>query len=142
MNQFIAPILGGVCIGLSSVLMMLLLGRITGLSGILWGWISHFREFSWRMFFIVRLILGSLIVHYGFDFPRPDPSDAGWLLMILGGFLVGFGTSLGSGCTSGHGVCGIGRLSLRSLVATLTFMGSCFLTVTVMRHVLTVGSGS
>ena len=132
MDAFLMPLIGGGLIGFAAVIMLLLLGRITGISGILWG--SFFDEGkAWRWKFLVGLMLGPLIYHSITLTPIPDQGH--WLTAIVGGVLVGVGVKLGSGCTSGHGVCGIGRLSVRSIVATITFMATGILTVYVFRHI-------
>lgn len=130
-------LIGGTLIGLSAVLLLWLNGQIAGISGIVNGALSPQKnDTSWRILFLVGLILGGFVYHintYIHFIPRtgfPMP------LLILAGFLVGFGTRLGSGCTSGHGVCGIGRISKRSIVATFLFLGSGMITVYVTRHVL------
>lgn len=130
--------IGGSMIGLAAALMLALNGRIAGVSGVLGGLVLDRKgsEAPWRGMFLVGLIVGALVVSR----LRPDLAVAamqtGWVGMIGAGLIVGFGTRMGSGCTSGHGVCGIGRLSRRSLVATCTFMAFGFLTVFVARHLL------
>ncbi len=130
----LGAILGGVMIGASASLLLLLNGRIAGISGILGGlFAAPSRETGWRAAFLVGLVLAPLAygllaglpaVHVGASFP----------LLALAGLLVGFGARLGSGCTSGHGVCGLARLSPRSMAATGTFMAVAILTVLVTRH--------
>jgi uncharacterized membrane protein YedE/YeeE len=130
---------GGVLIGVAAALMVVLLGRIAGISGIVGGLLqwTTWRQTSnwgWRLAFVLGLI-GSPLVWQWFALPAMElPRNP--LLIVLAGLLVGFGTRLGSGCTSGHGVCGLSRLSPRSLAATLTFMVTGALTVFVLRHVL------
>ena len=135
-NPFIAAALGGILIGLSAFLMMWLIGRIAGVSGIAAGIMSSAGKDNrgWRIAFVGGLILaGFLLKPFASTTALPSISP----LMLLGaGLLVGFGSVLGSGCTSGHGVCGLGRRSARSLVATLTFMGAAFITVFLLRHVV------
>ena len=138
MEQFIAPLLGGLLIGLSALAMLALLGRITGISGIFAGAITT-DPGSWRRMFLIGLVAGPLIYHWLASAPAPLPSEAGWPLTIVAGLLVGFGTRYAGGCTSGHGVCGIGRLSPRSIAATCMFMGAGIVTVFVTRHVLGAG---
>jgi uncharacterized membrane protein YedE/YeeE len=135
-NQLLLPLAGGLLIGISAVLLLLMLGRIAGISGILWNAVSAEPDNLWRWMFILGLLLGPLLYHSlaGIDYPAPNPSP--WWLAAIAGLLVGFGVRLGSGCTSGHGVCGLGRLSPRSLAATLTFMGTGIVTVYLLRHVL------
>lgn len=130
--------LGGALIGLSAVLFMLLQGRIAGVSGIVGGLIAPAAgDWQWRLAFVVGLIAGPLVyMAMGGALPPisfPVSAPAG---LIVAGLLVGFGTRLGGGCTSGHGVCGISRLSPRSLAATGAFMFTGVATVFVLRHVL------
>jgi uncharacterized membrane protein YedE/YeeE len=136
MFAYTTPLIGGLIIGLSSVALLLLLGRIAGISGIVWGAVSAQPDNAWRWLFVVGLLAGPLLYHGLSGVPYPTASALPWWQALLGGALVGFGTKMGSGCTSGHGVCGLGRLSPRSLVATLTFMATGIATVYVIRHVL------
>lgn len=132
-----ASLLGGMLIGLAAALMIHGLGRIAGISGIVGGLLrrSTGQEAGWRLAFVLGLILAPLI--YGIFAVMPAAEiNTGWTPLILAGLMVGFGSRLGSGCTSGHGVCGLSRLSLRSLVATCTFMGTGFLTTFIMQHLL------
>ena len=136
-TDFINATLGGLMIGTSAALMLWLFGRITGISGIFWNAISdslgyQFSHTAWRWFFIAGLVAGTWLAHQILAFELPAPRNAGPTMTILGGF----GTRLGSGCTSGHGICGIGRLSTRSLVATCCFMASGITTTFVVRHLL------
>lgn len=129
---------GGVLIGLSAVLLMAAIGRIAGASGIVGGLLTMRPdgEFAWRAIFVVGVLLGAGSVAM---IPGLRPAlayEASTPVLIAGGLLVGFGTALGSGCTSGHGICGLPRLSLRSLVATLLFMASAIATVAVVRHLI------
>jgi hypothetical protein len=128
---------GGALIGLASVFMLAFIGRIAGVSGILGGLISGGRSGDrlWRIVFLLGLVAGAVICRILFG-PLPVQLQAEGLPLIVAGLLVGFGTRLGSGCTSGHGVCGIARLSPRSLAATVTFMGAGILTVYITRHLL------
>lgn len=135
--DFINATIGGVMIACSVIIMMSLLGRVTGISGIVWQTINIEKgepNKLWRPAFVVGLIAGPVLVHFllGWEFPVAK-SDNVWLI-ILSGVLVGFGTKLGSGCTSGHGICGIGRFSFRSLVATVVFMSAGILTVAVVNN--------
>jgi uncharacterized membrane protein YedE/YeeE len=130
------PLIGGILIGISAVVMLLLLGRITGITSIVWSAISEVRESAWRWAFLIGLIAGPALYHLLSGTPAPAPNPSPWWLAAIAGLLVGYGTRLGSGCTSGHGVCGLGRLSIRSLIATLTFMAAGIATVYVLRHVL------
>ena len=127
---------GGLLIGLAAAMFVLLNGRIAGISGVLGGLLRPRRgDLGWRAAFVGGLVLAPLA--YGLFAPLPVPRiDAGPGLLVAAGLLVGLGTRYGSGCTSGHGVCGLSRLSARSLVATLLFMGAGFAAVFVMRHLL------
>jgi uncharacterized protein len=136
MLTYTIPLIGGLLIGASAVALLLFLGRIAGVSGIVWGAVSAQPDNSWRWLFVIGLLVGPLLFHTVTGTPYPAPSALQWWHAVIGGLLVGFGVTLGSGCTSGHGVCGIGRLSPRSIIATLTFMTSGIVTVYVVRHVL------
>lgn len=119
----INAILGGALIGIAASLMMLFNGRVTGISGIVAGVIRPRKlDVSWRIYFLMGLLLGGIVL----KFFRPDvfvqASSALWGDYVFAGLLVGFGTLLSNGCTSGHGVCGISRMSVRSIVATITFI--------------------
>lgn len=127
---------GGVLIGVAAALMVLLMGRITGISSIVGLLFAPERgDVAWRMAFAAGLI-GSPLVYALVAAVPATRIDAGIGALVLAGLLVGYGTRLGSGCTSGHGVCGLSRLSLRSLAATLAFMGAGFATVFVLRHLI------
>lgn len=128
---------GGLLIGLSASLLALLNGRIAGISGIVGGLLSSLPkdDVLWRLAFVAGLVGAPLVWQLGAALP-PMVIDADYPLLIVAGLLVGVSTRYGSGCTSGHGVCGISRLSPRSLVATLAFMASGFATVFVVRHLL------
>ncbi len=130
------PLAGGLLIGLSSVILLLAIGRLAGISGIVWGAVSAQPDNAWRWTFLVGLVAGPWLYHTLSGAPQPEPSQLQWWYAVAGGLLVGFGTKLGTGCTSGHGICGIGRMSPRSLTATITFMVTGFATVYVTRHVL------
>jgi uncharacterized membrane protein YedE/YeeE len=131
----ISALLGGALIGLASVLLMLLTGRIAGVSGILAGVVTRGgNDRGWRLAFIAGLIAAPLISGFvGYSLPMPQ-MPASWVLIAIAGLLVGFGSRLGSGCTSGHGVCGIARFSPRSLAATIIFMFTAMIVVAIMRH--------
>jgi uncharacterized membrane protein YedE/YeeE len=129
-------LLGGLLIGSASVLLLSLAGRVAGVSGILWGAVSAQATHLWRWLFLVGLVLGAAIAHQAFNAPLPQASDLPRGAAILGGLLVGLGVKVGNGCTSGHGVCGIGLSSGRSAAATVTFMACGILTVFVLRHAL------
>lgn len=130
-------LVGGTLIGLASVLMLLMIGRITGISGILAGVINWntIEGLSWRAAFVVGLILGAALYRL-FWGPLPLQLEAQGVMLVAAGLLVGIGTRVGSGCTSGHGVCGVARGSKRSITATLTFIGIAMLTVYITRHAL------
>ena len=133
----VSALLGGLLIGTSAALLLLLTGRLAGISGILGGLIHSARsEVGWRLAFLAGLFVAP-IVYVGFGGALPTVTlTASVGLLILAGLIVGFGTRLGAGCTSGHGVCGIGRGSPRSLAATAVFMGTAIVTVFITRHVL------
>lgn len=133
---YTTPLIGGLLIGISAVALLLFLGRIAGIGGIVWGAVSAQPDNAWRWLFILGLLVGPFLYHTATGTPYPGESPLQWWHAVAGGLLVGFGVKMGSGCTSGHGVCGIGRLSPRSLVATITFMATGILTVYVVRHVL------
>ncbi|MBW0146310.1 YeeE/YedE family protein [Marinobacter arenosus] len=129
---------GGVLIGLAAASFLLLNGRIAGISGILGGLLVPGRgDIAWRVAFLAGLIGAPALWILAAELP-PIEINASYPALIVAGLLVGIGTRYGSGCTSGHGVCGLSRLSLRSLVATLSFMGAGFLTVYMIRHVMGV----
>jgi uncharacterized protein len=127
---------GGVLIGVAAAMFFLLNGRIAGISGVLGGLLRPLRgDIAWRIAFVAGLAGAPLL--YALFTPLPLPTiEAGTGGLVVAGLLVGIGTRYGSGCTSGHGVCGISRLSVRSLAATATFMASGFITVFVLRHLL------
>jgi uncharacterized protein len=133
----ISALVGGGLIGLASVLLMLLTGRIAGISGILGGALAmHGNDRDWRLAFIAGLILAPLLsglAGYPLPLPLPQMPDS-WVLIAVAGLLVGFGSRLGGGCTSGHGVCGLARFSQRSLAATVIFMLTAMAVVAVMWH--------
>ncbi len=133
----VSALLGGALIGASAALFLVMNGRIAGISGILGGLIHSARnEISWRLAFLAGMFVAALIyVAFGGVLPPVVIGAPLWLL-IVAGLIVGFGTRLGAGCTSGHGVCGIGRGSPRSLAATATFMTTAILTVFITRHVM------
>jgi uncharacterized protein len=128
---------GGALIGLAAALLLLLNGRIAGISGIVGGLLPpRAGDILWRLLFVAGLAIGALCVRLYAGAPLAVPTGSSLFVLALGGVLVGFGSRLGSGCTSGHGICGLARLSPRSMVAVATFMGSAMLTVFVMRHLL------
>ena len=134
MDDLLSALAGGILIGASSLAMLGLLGRITGISGILGSVLTTRGENGWRWAFLAGLLLSQPLFYSFSSAVPPLPSDASWPLTILAGLLVGFGTRLGGGCTSGHGVCGVGRLAPRSIAATCTFIGAGMLTVYIVSH--------
>ncbi len=131
-----AALAGGILLGLASALFILLNGRILGVSGIIGGLFRpRAGDVGWRLFFVLGVLVAPLL-YFLVAGPSTVRIDAGWVTLVIAGLLVGIGTSYGSGCTSGHGICGLSRLSPRSLVATLAFMGSGFVTVYLARHAL------
>ena len=131
-----ASLAGGALIGISASLLILLNGRIAGITGIIGSLFKPNKgDVAWRIAFTFGLVISPIIWLMFGKLPEIQ-IDANNGLLIIAGLLVGFGTRLGSGCTSGHGVCGISRLSPRSIIATLAFMGTGFLTVFLTRHLL------
>lgn len=133
----VSAAIGGVLIGLSAVLLMMFTGRIAGVSGIVAGLINpQTSDRSWRAAFVAGLIaapIAAMLVGYGV--PKPQMPES-YITIIVGGLLIGFGSRLGSGCTSGHGICGIARLSQRSIVATGVFMVAAIIVVALTHHVV------
>lgn len=129
-----SSLIGGMLIGLAAAMFVLLNGRIAGISGVLGGLLTPLQgDVLWRVAFVVGIVAAPLA--YSFVLTLPSVQiDAGYAALVAAGLLVGVGTRYGAGCTSGHGVCGLSRLSLRSLMATGTFMGAGFVTVYVHRH--------
>ncbi|MGV3680775.1 MAG: YeeE/YedE family protein [Acidovorax sp.] len=132
-----AALAGGLVLGLAAAAFVLLHGRILGISGILGGLLHpRSKDVAWRVAFVLGLLAAPLLYRLAVGMTEVR-IDASWGMVVLAGLLVGVGTRFGSGCTSGHGVCGISRLSPRSLVATLAFMGAGFATVYLISHALT-----
>ena len=131
-----AALAGGALVGVAAAVFVLFNGRIAGISGVLGGLLKPVKgDLGWRIAFIAGLVAAPLA--YALFASVPEPRiDAGWGDLVIAGLLVGIGTRYGSGCTSGHGVCGLSRLSPRSLVATIAFMGAGFATVFVVRHLI------
>ena len=139
-NQFTpaTALAGGALIGLAAGMFALLNGRIAGISGVLGGLLNTVAgDRAWRLAFVFGLIAAPLVYALFAALPALQ-IDAGYGALVLAGLLVGFGARCGSGCTSGHGVCGLSRFSPRSLLATLVFMATGFATVFVMRHLLAI----
>ncbi len=136
MTEFtpVAGLVGGLLIGLSAAMLLIFAGRIAGISGIVNGMFTRDgKEVLWRGAFVVGLIIGPIIAS-NFNYSLPTNIEMTWPQVILGGIFVGLGTNLANGCTSGHGVCGIGRFSSRSIVATAIFMLVAMITVWLMRN--------
>ncbi|CAN5616602.1 YeeE/YedE thiosulfate transporter family protein [soil metagenome] len=136
LRTFANPLLGGALVGLAAAILLLFNGRVAGVSGIL----NRTFVDPWRSFFTLGLIVGGAAIYYlGGAWGTADFSDGtgiGLGQTVVAGLFVGFGTVLGSGCTSGHGVCGISRFSVRSIAATLIFIFAGFVTVTVLMNVI------
>ena len=131
-----SALIGGAIIGIAAALLALLNGRVAGISGILGGLLaSGTPDFAWRAAFVAGLIVAPIVYALAATLPTITIA-ADYPTLIVAGLLVGIGTRYGAGCTSGHGVCGLSRLSPRSLVATLAFMAAGFATVFVVRHVI------
>lgn len=139
-STLLLPLAGGALIGLSATLLLLFNGRVAGISGIAGGLLAPVRgDTGWRVAFVGGLLAGGVLLRWLWPQSMEAPAAAGTgglLLLAASGLLVGFGARLGNGCTSGHGVCGISRGSVRSLVATVTFMATGAAAVWVVRHLL------
>lgn len=134
MTNYIQPLLGGLLIGLAVTIMLLFNGRVIGISGIIAGLIKPAKnETFWRFNFILGLLVGGLLLKFFSPAVFENTLHISTYQIVAAGLLVGFGTLLGNGCTSGHGVCGISRLSLRSMIATAAFMASGILVVFILR---------
>jgi uncharacterized protein len=133
----IPSLLGGMILGVAAALYVFLHGRILGISGIVSGILRPKQgDVAWRLSLFLGLLAAPILAAIFFGLRPIVDIESDWYAILLAGLLVGFGAQYGSGCTSGHGICGLSRLSPRSLVATLTFMGAGFLTVFMLRHVL------
>lgn len=131
----VSALIGGVLIGISATILILFNGRVAGISGIVRGiFFGEKNEKRWRFIFLIGLLLSPFIYSLFAPLPPLEISN-NYAKIAIAGLLVGFGTRLGSGCTSGHGVCGIARLSRRSIVATLVFMAAAIVTVYLTKHV-------
>lgn len=127
--------IGGVLIGVAAVMLLLANGRLAGISGIVGGLLAPpFSDAGWRLMFVVGLWLGAVAFMFAKGGPIAVAIQASVPVMAVAGFLVGVGTRMGGGCTSGHGICGIARLSRRSMVATIVFIATAMATVYVVRH--------
>jgi uncharacterized membrane protein YedE/YeeE len=132
----VSALIGGALIGLGATVLYALTGRIAGVSGIGGGLLrAGSPDAGWRLMFIGGLVLGAAATTLAAGIPALR-IEAPWAVLVIGGLLVGYGTQLGSGCTSGHGVCGIARFSPRSIAATIVFMATAAATVFVMRHIV------
>ncbi len=133
-----ASLVGGVMIGVAALLLMLLHGRVMGISGILGGIVRPAArdDVPWRLLFVAGALLGPLAVIYLVGRPVEVVPVASGLVLPVAGFLVGLGTAIGSGCTSGHGICGLARLSMRSAAAVGMFMITAVVTVYIVKHVV------
>ena len=133
-----ASLVGGVMIGVAALLLMLLHGRVMGISGILGGIVRPAArdDVPWRLLFVAGALLGPLAVIYLVGRPVDVVPVASGLVLPVAGFLVGLGTAIGSGCTSGHGICGLARLSMRSAAAVGMFMITAVVTVYIVRHLV------
>lgn len=135
-SPYIAGLSGGLLIGIAAALFVLLNGRIAGISGILGGLLQADKgDKLWRVMFLLGMAAAPYVYQIATDLPAAT-IEAGTVQLIIAGLMVGLGTSYASGCTSGHGVCGISRGSMRSIVATLTFMMTGFITVYLTRHLI------
>ena len=131
-----SALIGGVIIGIAAAMLALLNGRVAGISGIVGGLLRpSFPDLTWRAAFVAGLLVAPILYAMVATLPAIDV-ESGYPLIVIAGLLVGIGTRYGAGCTSGHGVCGLSRFSLRSVVATVVFMLAGFATVYVARHVI------
>jgi len=137
LSSYLSPLFGGFLIGCSALLLMLVLGRIAGISGIASSLLNKgTTDKIWRLVFIIGIIIGALLLQLVLPKSLPFRAELSTIVIVIAGLLVGFGSHYGSGCTSGHGVCGIGRFSSRSIVATITFMVTAAITVFIIRHMV------
>jgi uncharacterized membrane protein YedE/YeeE len=135
-NTWLLGLLGGILIGISISIMLLFNGKITGISGIFYGFsVNHDKSFPWKTAFILGLLSAGFLLNFIYPQKLLGHVDSSLWVMGLAGFLVGYGTRLGNGCTSGHGVCGVSRFSWRSILATLSFITAGILTVTIARQI-------
>lgn len=132
-----SALIGGMLIGAAALFLLLAGGRIAGISGIVSGLLQRPQQIErWRVWFVLGLILGGPLAWWGLGRPQAGWEHTSLGVMAVAGLLVGVGSRLGNGCTSGHGICGVGRLSPRSIAATITFMLTGMLTVGLLRHLL------
>ena len=137
----VSALIGGLLIGFSAMILLLFNGRILGVTGITGGILQPQRkDLLWRVLFLSSVAMAPVLYSAVTTKPLLIEVTDSLPTLIIGGFLVGFGACAGSGCTSGHGICGLGRLSKRSLVVTMTFMATSIVTVYVMRHMIGIGS--
>ena len=137
----ITSLLGGLLIGAAAVILLAFNGHIAGITGVTRGVLTPKQgDTAWRVVFILGLIAGPLVFQAISGAPAESILTSSTPILVVGGLLVGFGTSLGNGCTSGHGICGIGRISKRSMIATGSFMGAAAITVYITQNVLGGGS--
>lgn len=133
----ISALVGGMLIGLSAVLLLWFNGRLAGISGIFYGGFSlRSRDRHWRLMFVIGLIFGGFLYSLLFATPLTTRNDFPLPLIIVAGLLVGFGTRMGSGCTSGHGICGVSRLSAQSILSTVTFVATGMLSASILSKLI------
>ncbi len=139
LENFAVPLLGGALIGASATLLLLFYGQIFGASGIVGGLFKNeANDYDWRIAIILGLLAGGVILYGAIPGVFTNTAVRPTFMTVLAGLLVGYGTSLGSGCTSGHGICGLSRFSTRALIAVLAFMGAGVISVAVQRFVFGV----
>jgi uncharacterized protein len=137
MSEFITPFYGGILIGTAALLMLLANGRVLGVSGIVGGILSSStRKQSWRLYFTGGLLAGGLLESFGNPSVFAFTLSRSWVAIVVAGLLVGYGARLGNGCTSGHGICGVSRLSRRSILATILFIATGAAVVFIINHLL------
>lgn len=133
-NSIVLALIGGALIGLAASLLLIFSGRVAGVSGIVFRSLSAKGDRAWRWTFLLGLFAGGFALHLFYPQSVTIPENYHFFQIVLAGLLVGFGSALGNGCTSGHGVCGISRLSMRSILATMSFMASGAIMVFVLRN--------
>lgn len=138
-SQLLSGLAGGVIIGFAVTLMLLFNGRVTGISGITYGLFNFGKDSAWRAMFLLGMFSGGLFLQFYLPESLENTLNLKTSQLVIAGLLVGFGTLLGNGCTSGHGVCGISRFSLRSITATITFMTIGILTVYLVKNLFNGG---